>query len=314
MLLRNILFSNKKKDILFFSMEMIPYDKRSGKIWFNGKAVNWKDAQIHVLNHGLHYASCVFEGERVYDGEIFKLEEHTERLFYSAKRMGIKVPYTQTEINEACKNIVNIQKVKNGYVRPVIWRGSEMMAISAQKNKVHVAIATWEWGSYFDPKLKIEGIKLNISKWRRPAPNTIPWDTKAAGLYMICTLSKHEAEEQGFTDSLMLDFEGNIAEATGANIFFKDKNGEIHTPIPDSFLDGITRRTIIEIAHSNNIKVVERKITVDELASFVGCFLTGTAAEVTPVASIDKFNFKVCDTIINLSDNYQKIVRKKIAA
>ena len=295
-------------------MEMIPYDKRSGKIWFNGKPVNWKDAQIHVLNHGLHYASCVFEGERVYDGEIFKLEEHTERLFYSAKRMGIKVPYSQTEINEACKNIVNIQKVKNGYVRPVIWRGSEMMAISAQKNKVHVAIATWEWGSYFDPKLKIEGIKLNISKWRRPAPNTIPWDTKAAGLYMICTLSKHEAEEQGFTDSLMLDFEGNIAEATGANIFFKSKDGQLHTPIPDSFLDGITRRAVIEIAKSKNIKVIERKILPDEMKNFVGCFLTGTAAEITPVSKIDKFNFKVCELIKDLSASYQNIVRKKSAA
>ena len=295
-------------------MEMIPYDKRSGKIWFNGKAVNWKDAQIHVLNHGLHYASCVFEGERVYDGEIFKLEEHTERLFYSAKRMGIKVPYTQTEINEACKNIVNIQKVKNGYVRPVIWRGSEMMAISAQKNKVHVAIATWEWGSYFDPKLKIEGIKLNISKWRRPAPNTIPWDTKAAGLYMICTLSKHEAEEQGFTDSLMLDFEGNIAEATGANIFFKSKDGQLHTPIPDSFLDGITRRAVIEIARSKNIKINERKILPEEMKNFVGCFLTGTAAEITPVSKIDKFDFKVCELIKDLSDSYQNIVRKRSAA
>ena len=295
-------------------MEMIPYDKRSGKIWFNGKPVNWKDAQIHVLNHGLHYASCVFEGERVYDGEIFKLEEHTERLFYSAKRMGIKVPYSQTEINEACKNIVNIQKVKNGYVRPVIWRGSEMMAISAQKNKVHVAIATWEWGSYFDPKLKIEGIKLNISKWRRPAPNTIPWDTKAAGLYMICTLSKHEAEEQGFTDSLMLDFEGNIAEATGANIFFKSKDGQLHTPIPDSFLDGITRRAVIEIAKSKNIKVNERKILPDEMKNFVGCFLTGTAAEITPVSKIDKFDFKVCELIKDLSASYQNIVRKKSAA
>ena len=295
-------------------MEMIPYDKRSGKIWFNGKAVNWKDAQIHVLNHGLHYASCVFEGERVYDGEIFKLEEHTERLFYSAKRMGIKVPYTQTEINEACKNIVNIQKVKNGYVRPVVWRGSEMMAISAQKNKVHVAIATWEWGSYFDPKLKIEGIKLNISKWRRPAPNTIPWDTKAAGLYMICTLSKHEAEEQGFTDSLMLDFEGNIAEATGANIFFKSKDGQLHTPIPDSFLDGITRRAVIEIAKSKNIKINERKILPDEMKNFVGCFLTGTAAEITPVSKIDKFEFKVCELIKDLSDSYQNIVRKRSAA
>ena len=295
-------------------MEMIPYDKRSGKIWFNGKAVNWKDAQIHVLNHGLHYASCVFEGERVYDGEIFKLEEHTERLFYSAKRMGIEIPYNQKEINEACKNIVNIQKVKNGYVRPVIWRGSEMMAISAQKNKVHVAIATWEWGSYFDPKLKIEGIKLNISKWRRPAPNTIPWDTKAAGLYMICTLSKHEAEEQGFTDSLMLDFEGNIAEATGANIFFKSEDGQLHTPVPDSFLDGITRRAVIEIAKSKNIKVNERKIAPDEMKKFVGCFLTGTAAEITPVSKIDKFDFKVCELIKDLSDSYQNIVRKKSAA
>ena len=222
-------------------MESIPYDKRSGKIWFNGKPVDWADANIHILNHGLHYASCVFEGERVYDGEIFKLEEHTERLFYSAKRMGISVPYTQEEVNSACKNIVHIQKVMNGYVRPLIWRGSEMMAISAQKNKIHVAIATWEWGSYFDPKLKLNGIKLDISSWRKPAPNTIPWDTKAAGLYMINTLSKHEAEEKGFTDSLMLDYEGNIAEATGANIFFKDNTGELHTPIPDSFLDGITR-------------------------------------------------------------------------
>ena len=295
-------------------MEMIPYDKRSGKIWFNGQLVNWKDAQIHVLNHGLHYASCVFEGERVYDGEIFKLEEHTERLFYSAKRMGIKMPFTQLEINEACKNIVNIQNVKNGYVRPVIWRGSEMMAISAQKNKTHIAIATWEWGSYFDPKLKIEGIKLNISKWRRPAPNTIPWDTKAAGLYMICTLSKHEAEAEGYTDSLMLDFEGNVAEATGANIFFKSKDGQLHTPTPDSFLDGITRRAVIEIAKSKNIKVNVRKISPSEIKEFVGCFLTGTAAEITPVSQINNDEFKVCELIKNLSDSYQVMVRKKSAA
>ena len=293
---------------------MITYDKRSGKIWYNNELVDWGDVKLHVLSHGLHYASCVFEGERVYDGEIFKLEEHTERLFYSAKRMGIEVPYSQKEINEACKNIVNIQKVKNGYVRPVIWRGSEMMAISAQKNKIHVAIATWEWGSYFDPKLKVEGIKLNISKWRRPAPNTIPWDTKAAGLYMICTLSKHEAEAQGFTDSLMLDFEGNIAEATGANIFFKSKNGELHTPVPDSFLDGITRRAVIEIAKSKNIKVNERKISPNEMTDFVGCFLTGTAAEITPVSKIDKFDFKVCELIKDLSVSYQNIVRKKSAA
>ena len=295
-------------------MESVPYDKRSGKIWFNGKTVDWKDANIHILNHGLHYASCVFEGERVYDGEIFKLSEHTERLFYSAKRMGIKVPYTQTEINDACKKIVNIQKVQNGYVRPLIWRGSEMMAISAQKNKIHVAIATWEWGSYFDPKLKLNGIKLNISNWRRPAPNTIPWDTKAAGLYMICTLSKHEAEAQGFTDSLMLDHEGNVAEATGANIFFKNKFDELHTPTPDSFLDGITRREVIKIAESKGIKVVERKIKPQEMSDFQGCFLTGTAAEVTPVSQIDSYKFKVCEVITGLNDTYQKVVRKDTAA
>ena len=295
-------------------MESVPYDKRSGKIWFNGKTVDWADANIHILNHGLHYASCVFEGERVYDGEIFKLEEHTKRLFYSAERMGIKVPYTEKEINEACKKIINIQKVQNGYVRPIIWRGSEMMAISAQKNKIHVAIATWEWGSYFDPKLKLKGIKLNISNWRRPAPNTIPWDTKAAGLYMICTLSKHEAEAQGFTDSLMLDHEGNIAEATGANVFFKDQSGEIHTPIPDSFLDGITRREVIKIAKSKGVKVHERKIKPDEMKNFVGCFLTGTAAEVTPVSQISNYEFKVCDLVKNLNESYQNIVRKKSAA
>ena len=295
-------------------MESIPYDKRSGKIWFNGKTVNWADANIHVLNHGLHYASCVFEGERVYEGDIFKLEEHTERLFYSAKRMGIKVPYSQTEINDACKKIVNIQKVQNGYVRPLIWRGSEMMAISAQKNKIHVAIATWEWGSYFDPQLKLKGIKLNISSWRRPAPNTIPWDTKAAGLYMICTLSKHEAEEKGFTDSLMLDHEGNIAEATGANVFFKNNAGELHTPVPDSFLDGITRREVIKIAKSKRVKVIERKIKPEEMKNFVGCFLTGTAAEVTPVSQISVYNFKVCDLIKDLNKSYQDLVRKKSAA
>ncbi len=295
-------------------MESVPYDKRNGKIWFNGETVDWKDANIHILNHGLHYASCVFEGERVYDGEIFKLEDHTKRLFYSAKRMGINVPYNQKEINDACKNIVNIQKVQNGYVRPLIWRGSEMMAISAQKNKIHVAIATWEWGSYFDPKLKLNGIKLNISSWRRPAPNTIPWDTKAAGLYMICTLSKHEAEAKGFTDSLMLDHEGNVAEATGANVFFKKSNGELHTPIPDSFLDGITRREVIKIAKSKGIKVIERKIQPEELKDFEGCFLTGTAAEVTPVSQIEKFKFKVCNVISSLNDDYQRLVRKDTAA
>ena len=293
---------------------MIPYDKRDGKIWYNSELVNWSDVKLHVLSHGLHYASCVFEGERVYDGEIFKLEEHTSRFFHSANRMGFEIPYSEDQINKASKNIISVQKIENGYVRPVAWRGSEMMAISAQQTKIHVAIATWEWGSYFDPKLKVEGIKLNISKWKRPAPDTIPWDTKASGLYMICTLSKHEAERDGYTDSMMLDHEGNVAEATGANIFFKDKDGNLHTPTPDSFLDGITRRTVIDIAKSKNIKVIERKITPDELKNFTGCFLTGTAAEVTPVSQIANYNFKVCKTIIELSDSYQLIVRKKKAA
>jgi branched-chain amino acid aminotransferase len=293
---------------------MTPYDKREGKIWYNNELVDWNDVKLHVLSHGLHYASCVFEGLRVYDKEIFKLEEHTKRLFHSAKRMDIKIPYSEDEINKATKNIVSVQNVKNGYVRPFVWRGSEMMAVSAQKTKIHVAITTWEWGTYFDSKLKTEGIKLNISKWRRPAPNTIPWDTKASGLYMICTLSKHEAEREGYTDSLMLDHEGNIAEATGANIFFKDKNGELHTPIPDSFLDGITRRTVIEIAKSKNIKVNERKILPNELSRFVGCFLTGTAAEVTPVSKILEHTYKVCNLILDLSNSYEKLVRKKKAA
>ena len=293
---------------------MIPYDKREGKIWYNNDLVDWQDVKLHVLSHGLHYGSFVFEGLRVYEGEIFKLEEHTERLYHSAKRMGFEIPYSKDEINKATKKIVSVQNIQNGYVRPFAWRGSEMMAISAQQTKIHVAIATWEWGSYFDPKLKTEGIKLNISKWRRPAPNTIPWDTKASGLYMICTLSKHEAEQQGYTDSLMLDHEGNVAEATGANIFFKDKDGNLHTPIPDSFLDGITRRAIIEIAKSKNIKIHERKISPEELSKFVGCFLTGTAAEVTPVSCIADFKFKVCNTIIDLSESYQTLVRKKKAA
>ena len=293
---------------------MIPFDKRDGKIWYNSELVNWQDVKLHVLSHGLHYASCVFEGLRVYDGEIFKLEEHTDRLYHSANRMDVLIPYSKDEINNAIKKTVSIQNVQNGYIRPFAWRGSEMMAVSAQQTKIHVAIAAWEWGTYFDPKLKTEGIKLNISNWRRPAPNTIPWDTKAAGLYMICTLSKHEAEKQGYSDSLMLDHEENVAEATGANIFFKCKNGELHTPIPDCFLDGITRRTVIEIAKSKNIKVNERKISPKELSNFVGCFLTGTAAEVTPVSKIAENNYKVCNLILDLSSSYEKLVRKKKAA
>ena len=293
---------------------MIPYDKREGKIWYNNQLIDWQDAKCHIISHGLHYASLVFEGERVYDGDIFKLQEHTERLFYSARKLDMKIPFTIEEINNASKKIVSVQKIINGYVRPFAWRGSEMMGVSAQNTSINVAIATWEWPTYFDPELKAKGIKLNISKWRRPAPNTIPWDSKAAGLYMICTLSKHEAEKQGYTDSLMLDHEGNVAEATGANIFFKDKDGILHTPIPDSFLDGITRRTVIEIANSQNIKVQERKIKPEELKNFTGCFLTGTAAEITPISQIDKFSFTVCEVIKNLSESYQQKVRNKKAA
>lgn len=293
---------------------MIPYNKREGKIWYNNDFVDWQEAKLHVLSHGLHYGSFVFEGLRVYGGDIFKLEEHIERLFHSAKIMDIKIPYSKDEINTATKKIVSVQNVQNGYVRPFAWRGSEMMAVSAQQTKIHIAIATWEWGTYFDPKLKTEGIKLNISKWRRPAPDTIPWNTKASGLYMICTLSKHAAEREGYTDSLMLDHEGNVAEATGANIFFKDKNGELHTPTPDCFLDGITRRTVIEIAKSKNIKVNERKISPDELSNFVGCFLTGTAAEVTSISRIAEHTYKVCNLILDLSASYDKLVRKKKVA
>ena len=291
-------------------MEQLPFDKRSGKIWFNNELVEWQDARVHVISHGMHYASLVFEGLRVYNKKIFKLEDHTKRLFHSARRLDIQVPYSEKELNEATLKLVDEQQIQNGYIRPFIWRGSEMMGVSAQKTKINVAIAIWDWPAYFDVKQKQKGIKLNISKWQRPPQNSSPWDSKAAGLYMICTLSKHEAEKQGYTDSLMLDHEGNIAEATSANIFFKDTNDELNTPIPDSFLDGITRKTVIEIAKSKGIKINERKISPNELQSFKGCFITGTAAEITPVASIKDYTFEVCEMILDLSSTYEKIVGK----
>ena len=291
-------------------MQQIPFDKRSGKIWFNNELCEWQDARVHIISHGMHYASLVFEGLRVYNSKIFKLEEHTDRLFKSAKILDMKIPYSYVEIIQATKKLVSDQNIQNGYIRPFVWRGSEMMGVSAQNTKINVAIAIWDWPAYFDPDLKLNGIKLNISKWRRPPQNSSPWESKAAGLYMICTLSKHQAEKDGYTDSLMLDHEGNIAEATSANIFFKDKNNELHTPIPDSFLDGITRKTVIEIAKSKNIKINERKISPDELSGFRGCFITGTAAEITPVASILDNNFEVCDMILDLSATYEKLVGK----
>ena len=238
-----------------FEMEQLPFDKRSGKIWFNKELVEWQDARVHIISHGMHYASLVFEGLRVYNKKIFKLEDHTKRLFHSAKRLDIQVPYSEKELNEAILKLVDDQQIQNGYIRPFIWRGSEMMGVSAQKTKINVAIAIWDWPAYFDTKLKLKGIRLNISKWQRPPQNSSPWDSKAAGLYMICTLSKHEAEKQGYTDSLMLDHEGNVAEATGANIFFKDSKGNLHTPIPDSFLDGITTVSYTHLTLPTNREV-----------------------------------------------------------
>ena len=291
-------------------MQQLPFDQRSGKIWFNNELCEWQDARVHIISHGMHYASLVFEGLRVYNKKIFKLKEHTERLFNSAKILDMKIPYSFDEIIEATKKLVSDQSIENGYIRPFVWRGSEMMGVSAQNTKINVAIAIWDWPTYFNPELKLKGIKLNISKWQRPPQNSSPWESKAAGLYMICTLSKHQAEKDGYTDSLMLDHEGNIAEATSANIFFKDKNNELHTPIPESFLDGITRKTVIDLAKSKNIKINERKISPNEISNFKGCFITGTAAEITPVGNILDNKFEVCDLIKDLSSSYEKLVGK----
>ena len=291
-------------------MQQLPFDQRSGKIWFNNELCEWQDARVHIISHGMHYASLVFEGLRVYNTKIFKLQEHTDRLFKSAKILDMKIPYSYDEIIDATKKLVSEQNILNGYVRPFVWRGSEMMGVSAQKTRINVAIAIWDWPSYFDSELKLKGIKLNISKWQRPPQNSSPWESKAAGLYMICTLSKHQAEKDGYTDSLMLDHEGNVAEATSANIFFKDKDNELHTPIPDSFLDGITRKTVIDLAKSKNIKINERKISPNELSSFKGCFITGTAAEITPVGNILDNKYEVCDLIKDLSLSYEILVGK----
>jgi branched-chain amino acid aminotransferase len=284
------------------------FDNRDGYIWFNGELVDWPDVKLHVLSHALHYASSVFEGERVYNKKIFKLEEHTERLFYSAERMDMKIPYTQDQVNEACKEIVKKNSIIDGYVRPIAWRGAEMMGVSAQSTKINLAIAVWEWPSYFDPEQRLKGIRLTLSKWKRPSPETIPCDTKAAGLYMICTLSKHDAERRGYADSLMLDYENYVAEATGANVFFI-RDGEIHTPKPDCFLDGITRRTVIDIAKKRGIKVIERKILPEEMSDFSECFLTGTAVEVTPVSEIAECKFTPGEITKNLMEDYLNLVK-----
>lgn len=284
------------------------YDSLDGKIWMNGEFVPWTDARVHVLTHGLHYASAVFEGQRVYEGVCFKQEEHTERLFTSAKMLDMKMPYTPAEIDAATREVITVNKITDGYIRPVAWRGSEMMGVSAQANKINVAIAIWEWPSYFSPEARLAGIKLQTAKWRRPDPATAPVHAKAAGLYMICTLSKHAAEAEGFQDALMLDWRGQVAECTGANIFL-GMDGKLHTPTPDCFLDGITRRTVIGLAKRRGIDVIERAIMPEELKQADEVFITGTAAEVTPVSQIDDLHFQVGTLGRQMIEDYDRVVR-----
>lgn len=290
------------------------FDDRDGVIWVNGEMVEWREAKVHLLTHALHYGSGVFEGERVYGGEIFKLTEHTERLHASANMLDFELPYTVEEIDQACIETIKAQNITDGYVRPVAWRGSEEMGISAKGSKINVAIAAWEWGSYFDPAERLKGIRIAEAKYRRPDPATIPAKAKAAGLYMICTIEKHRAEDAGFADAMMLDWRGYVAECTGANIFFI-KDDVIHTPTPDCFLDGITRQTVIELAKRRGIEVQERRILPEELEGFEQCFVTGTAAEVTPVSAIGKNDFHVGEMIETLMNDYSQEVQpqKKVA-
>ena len=285
------------------------FDLRSGHIWLDGKFVDWKKAKIHVLTHGLHYGSCVFEGSRVYDGKIFKLNEHTERLYNSAKLLGFKIPYSKKKISSVSKLLIKKQKIKNGYLRPFAWRGSEMMAISAQKTTIHVALAAWEMSTYFNPQKQLKGIKLQTAYWRRPAPNTAPTQAKASGLYMICTLSKHYAEMKHYDDSLMLDYKGRVAESTGSNIFIV-KKGILYTPIADCFLNGITRKTIVSLAKKNNIKVYEKHMFPKELLKAEEVFLTGTAVEITPVSQIDNKKFKIGPVTKKLIELFNNLVGK----
>ena len=284
------------------------FDDRDGKIWYDGEMVEWRESKVHLLSHALHYGSAVFEGVRMYDGNIFKLTEHSERLIESAKIIGFDIPYSVEEINQACIDACAINNITDGYIRPLAWRGSEMMGVAAQKNTIHLAVAAWEWPSYFSPEARDKGISLTMSKWRRPAPDTAPVHAKAAGLYMIATLSKHDAESAGFVDSLMLDYRGYVAEATGANVFMEMGDGKLHTPIPDCFLDGITRRTVIELAKKRGIEVVERVIMPEELANATQIFLTGTAAEVTPVGQIDDKTYAVGDITKTLRADYESLV------
>jgi branched-chain amino acid aminotransferase len=291
-------------------MSTVPFDDRDGWIWLDGHFVPWREAKVHVLTHGLHYASSVFEGERMYGGEIFELTAHTERLFESARILDFEIPYTVAEIDRACIDTCRKNGLDDCYLRPIAWRGSEMIGVSAQNTKIHVAIAVWDWPSYFSPEEKARGIRLTWAKYRRPSPETEPVHAKAAGLYMICTISKHAAEKEGFTDAMMLDYRGYVAESTGSNVFFV-KDGVIHTPVADCFLNGITRQSVIKLARSKGIEVIERHIKPEELSNFSECFVTGTAAEVTPVGQIGEYSFKPGQLSLSLMDDYARMVRRQ---
>jgi branched-chain amino acid aminotransferase len=292
-------------------MALIPFDDRDGWIWMDGEFVQWRDAKVHVLTHGLHYASAVFEGERMYDGDIYALTEHSERLHKSAEILDFEIPFSVAEIDQACKETCNRMGVQDAYVRPLAWRGSEQMSVSAPESTIHLAIAAWVWPSYFDPEVKRKGIRLGRARYRRPDPATAPTASKAAGLYMICTVSKHFANREGYDDALMLDYRGYVAEATGANIFFV-RDGVIHTPKADCFLNGITRQSIIRLAREKGFEVVERHIEESELGTFSECFLTGSAAEVTPVGEIGgEFKYTPGNISLSLADDYSQLVRGK---
>jgi len=293
-------------------MEFPTFDDRDGWIWLDGKLVPWRSANVHVLTHALHYASAVFEGERCYGGTIFHMAEHSQRLIDSARILGFELPYTREQIDAACEATVKANGFSDCYVRPIAWRGSENMGVSPKRTKPHLAIAAWEWGAYFGHDVLERGIRLEIAQWRRPAPYTAPTAAKAAGLYMICTLSKHAAEERGFNDALMFDWRGQVAEATGANIFFV-KDGALHTPTPDCFLDGITRRTVMRLARERGLEVIERAIWPEELEGFEQAFLTGSAAEVSPISEIGPWRFEVGAIAKQLMADYAAHARGQLA-
>lgn len=290
-------------------MPVLPFDQRDGFIWLDGELIPAREAKVHVLSHGLHYASSVFEGERAYGGKIFKSREHSERLLNSARILDFEIPYSAAEIDAAKQLVVDRNGMTDCYVRPIAWRGSEMMAVAAPNSTIHLAIAVWDWPSMFDIETKMQGIRMEIAEYRRPDPQTIPCMAKASGLYMICTISKHRAERRGFADALMLDWRGHVAECTGANIFFT-RDGALHTPIADCFLDGITRRTVMELARRRGIEVFERHIRPEELATMNEAFLCGTGAEVTPVAEIGPYRFRPGNLVRTLIEDYAQEVRR----